>query len=149
VRRVARTGTNLVQASLRRFGYEVRRVSAPAGAAWPNPFIWIRETQNIRTIVDIGANVGDFSAFVSRFLGASATYAFEPLESCQAALAARADSIPNFHAHRLALAEGQPLFEEVHALLADLGFKDQVTVRKTGQPLFAHCLYVRRESRKP
>ena len=48
----------------------------------------------------------------------------------------------------VAMYEGQPLFDEVHALLAELGlrlagFKDQIDDPETGQPLFAHCLYHR------
>lgn len=44
--------------------------------------------------------------------------------------------------------DGQPLFEEVHDLLAGLGFrfcgmKNQIDSPQTGQPLFAHCLYRR------
>lgn len=43
--------------------------------------------------------------------------------------------------------DGQPLFEEAHELLVNLGFrfsgiKNQVASPKTGQPLFMHCLYV-------
>lgn len=43
--------------------------------------------------------------------------------------------------------DGQPLFEEVHELLVNFGFrfagiKNQVDSPKTGQPLFMHCLYV-------
>lgn len=45
---------------------------------------------------------------------------------------------------------GQPLFEEVHRLLEACGlrmagFKNQINDPGTGRPLFAHCLYVRRE----
>ena len=44
--------------------------------------------------------------------------------------------------------DGQALFDEVHAQLAELGlrlagFKDQIDNPETGQPLFAHCLYHR------
>jgi FkbM family methyltransferase len=44
--------------------------------------------------------------------------------------------------------EGQPLFEEVHALLVELGFrfagvKNQIDSSASKQPLFAHCFYVR------
>ena len=46
--------------------------------------------------------------------------------------------------------EDQPLFEEVHDLLRGLGFrfagvKNQIDSPRTGQPLFAHCLYQRAE----
>lgn len=44
--------------------------------------------------------------------------------------------------------ENQPLFEEVHDQLVGLGFrfagmKNQIDSPRTGQPLFAHCLYYR------
>jgi FkbM family methyltransferase len=44
--------------------------------------------------------------------------------------------------------DGQPLFEEVHLQLTALGFrfagmKNQIDSPRTGQPLFAHCLYRR------
>lgn len=44
--------------------------------------------------------------------------------------------------------ENQPVFEEVHADLADLGFRftglrNQINSKATGQPLFGHALYVR------
>ena len=44
--------------------------------------------------------------------------------------------------------DGQPLFDEVHQQLEGLGlrlagFKDQIGNARTGQPLFAHCLYHR------
>lgn len=47
-----------------------------------------------------------------------------------------------------AIYDGQPLFEEVHDALVRCGLrfagiKNQVSSR-TGQPLFAHCYYVRR-----
>ncbi len=43
--------------------------------------------------------------------------------------------------------DGQPLFEEAHDLLVNIGFrfsgiKNQVDSPTTGQPLFMHCLYV-------
>lgn len=233
-----------MQSGLRRFGFEVRRAGAPAGAAWPDPWIWIRETQGIRTIIDIGAHAGEFSTFLAGFLDVSATYAFEPLPACQERLRACAARIPDFHVFPVALADrsgvevfyentygpsssllhvglihkrefphtdgetptavqvqrlddvldadrlarnifikidvqgveervirggrrvfgaaqivmvemaflelydGQPLFEGVHEALREAGLrfagvKDQVVVRPTGQPLFAHCLYIR------
>lgn len=48
--------------------------------------------------------------------------------------------------------DGQPLFEEAHELLVNMGFrfsgiKNQVDSLTTGRPLFMHCLYVNK-SRK-
>jgi FkbM family methyltransferase len=50
--------------------------------------------------------------------------------------------------------DGQPLFEEVHALLQACGlrlagFKNQIDEPQTGQPLFAHCLYHRPAASSP
>jgi FkbM family methyltransferase len=50
--------------------------------------------------------------------------------------------------------DGQPLFEEVHALLRACGlrlagFKNQIDEAQTGQPLFAHCLYHRPAASPP
>jgi FkbM family methyltransferase len=243
--KVTRAVGRLVQPALRRFGRELRPVP-PVGAAelapelWP----WLRQTQGIRTVVDIGANNGDFAAFLASCLGAVTTYAFEPLASARAELRAKSASIPDLHVFDVALSdhegsaefyensygpsssllrvnatsraefpqtageaptmvrvarlddvidadglernvlvkidvqgledrvirggqrvfstascvlaemsfvpmyEGQPLFEEVHALLVALGFRfagmrNQISSRRSGQPLFAHCLYMR------
>ena len=44
--------------------------------------------------------------------------------------------------------DGQPLFEDVHTLLVEKGFrfhgmKNQIHSEKSGEPLFSHCLYIR------
>ncbi|MCC7369969.1 MAG: FkbM family methyltransferase [Chloroflexi bacterium] len=54
----------------------------------------------------------------------------------------------------VAVYENQPLFEEVHTLLAGCGlrlagFKNQIDDAESGQPLFAHCLYRRPDHRTP
>jgi hypothetical protein len=48
----------------------------------------------------------------------------------------------------VALYEGQPQFEEVHDLLVRLGYRlaglrNHIDSPRSGQPLFAHCLYLR------
>lgn len=233
----------LIAGALGRLGYEIRRVggtSPPMRDLWP----WLRDTQNIRTVIDIGAHNGEFAAFLSGYFKPSATYVFEPLASCAPALREKAASIPNFHVFDAALSdysgqgrlyqnsyapatsllqvsevsksefpetsgetptlvriarlddqldpdslernilikidiqgfedrairggrrvfsaakcvliemafvpmyEGQPLFGEVHPLLVMLGFrfagiKNQIDSPRSGQPLFAHCLYIR------
>jgi FkbM family methyltransferase len=239
-----RVAKQTVAKTVRRFGYELQRIK-DAPAPQPDFWVWLRQSQQIRTVIDIGANVGEFAAFLFRYFQPNALYAFEPLPSCQSALQARAAVSPNFQVFPLALSDhagrecfyensyppsssllrigdisrqefpqtsgespcvvqvalldsvlraadleknifikidvqgvedrvirggrnvfaaascvliemsfasmydGQPLFEEVHVLLADLGLrfagmKNQIAAR-SGQPLFAHCLYVRAE----
>jgi FkbM family methyltransferase len=53
----------------------------------------------------------------------------------------------------ISMYHGQPLFEEVHDLLHGLGLRlagvrNQICSTRSGEPLFAHCLYVR-DDRRP
>jgi FkbM family methyltransferase len=236
-----------VKRMLYRLGYEIR----PIGAAleFSEIWRWLRETQRIRTVIDIGAHNGDFGAFLAGFFQATSTYAFEPSRSCEAVLQEKARTVHNYRPFQLALSDregdvdwyensygpassllrvgqisktefpqtatetlsrvrqarlddildadvlerdilikldvqgaedrvirggrrvfaaahcvlvemsfvsmydGQPLFEEVNRLLDELGFrfaglKNQIHSAHSGQPLFAHCLYLRTADRK-
>lgn len=225
-----------------RLGYDIRRVDASSHLEL-DLWIWLKKTQNIRTIIDIGANKGEFAQFLARYFNASSVYVFEPLPSCMPEIKTRLSNISNIKIFNLALSDytgsecfyqnsyapasslmrvsnisknefpqtkgetpitvniatlddkintdslnknvlikidvqgmedrvikggqkvfsaakcvliemsfvpmfvGQPLFEEVHTLLVDLGFrfsgiKNQIASKKTGQVLFCHCLYV-------
>jgi FkbM family methyltransferase len=209
-----------------------------------NFWSWLRQEYDINAVIDIGANNGDFAAFLANFFSPKVIYAFEPLKSCLPALEATQQSIQNLKVFNLALSdnsgqatfyensyapsssllhvsdyskdefpqtkgetqitvevaklddildgesvpkdilikidcqgtedlviaggkkifslakcvlievsfvpmyEKQPLFEDIHQILAGLGYrfagiKNQISSVKNGQPLFAHCLYVR------
>jgi FkbM family methyltransferase len=213
----------------------------------PDMWPWIRQTFAIKTIIDIGANNGDFAEFLATYFNAEATYVFEPLPTCLSDLEQKKQTIKNLHIFNVALSSnpgqqtffandygpassllrvsdssktefpqtsqesstlvevatldsllakanltadvlikidvqgledkviqgglktfgqatcvliemsfvpmyvGQPLFGDVHSLLASLGYtlagiKNQVCSPTTGQPLFAHCLYLRQTS---
>ncbi|MBW4620697.1 MAG: FkbM family methyltransferase [Cyanosarcina radialis HA8281-LM2] len=204
---------------------------------------WLRETFSIKTIIDIGANNGEFAEFLAGYFHAEATYVFEPLKLYVPELESRTGKIANLKIFNVALSnerssqdfyqnsygpassllrvndvsiqefpqtagetklvvdvapldelieteslqpdvfikidvqgvedkviqggkkifssarcvliemsfalmyKEQPLFEEIHSLLVDLGFrfagiKNQI-VSSEGQPLFAHCFYLR------
>jgi FkbM family methyltransferase len=240
----------LLQSRLRRFGYEFRAIPSTAARQAPDLWPWLKDTQGIRTVIDIGAHNGDFAAFLARCFGARTIYAFEPLAAARLELQAKTAAIPELRIFDVALSDSsgsvpffensygpsssllrvseisrrefpetsgevptvvraarlddvldadrlernilikidvqgledrvirggpsvfsaascvliemsfvpmydrQPLFEEVHSLLVDLGFrfagiKNQIASRRSGQPLFAHCLYVRSGCAKP
>ena len=40
---------------------------------------WLRQTYSIETIIDIGANNGEFAEFLASYFNAKETYVFEPL----------------------------------------------------------------------
>src|SRR4051794_38151517 len=105
----------IVQRRLRRYGYSLvpasaRGAGAPAWDVWS----WIRETSDIRTIVDIGANTGAYVSYLHEFFHPAAIHAFEPLAACQPKLAALREQIPALTIHQLALADepGQETFFE-------------------------------------
>ncbi|MBN1593389.1 MAG: FkbM family methyltransferase [Candidatus Coatesbacteria bacterium] len=82
----------------RLLGLEVRRIPPF------EPYSWLRE-RNIRTVLDIGANVGQFAAQIHRVLPDATIYSFEPLPDCYEDLVARMGQFPDFHALNLALGD--------------------------------------------
>lgn len=65
----------------------------------------LAQEYDVRTVLDVGANRGEFAkAAAERFPGA-VVHAFEPLESCAEKLQALEASHPNVRAHRFALGD--------------------------------------------
>ena len=87
-----------------RLGLDIRKVGE-GHSSEHDLFPWVRDTQNIQTVIDIGANNGDFAAFLYRFFKPKATYVFEPLASCAEDLRSKASSIPNFYVFNLGLSD--------------------------------------------
>jgi FkbM family methyltransferase len=235
------------QRRLRQVGYSLvaahsRETGSPNWDVWD----WVAAQAQIRTIIDIGANDGEYGAYLHDFFAAATVHAFEPLASSRASLESLRGRIPGLTIHPVALSdesgtatffenafgpassllrisdearrsfpetdravpvtvplarlddvlpvgalerdifikidvqgaedrvirggqavfsaasvvliemsfapfyEGQPLFGEIHQQLEACGlrmagFKNQINDPGSGRPLFAHCLYVRRE----
>ncbi|MCB0490379.1 MAG: FkbM family methyltransferase [Cyclobacteriaceae bacterium] len=58
-----------------------------------------------KTVIDIGANRGHFSAAIRYVFPDSAIFAFEPLRDCYDALCKRGRNFSNFHAYNVALSD--------------------------------------------
>ncbi len=86
----------------------------PTPAPPKDVWVWLRSTARIGTVIDIGANTGDYAEFLDGFFKPSTIYAFEPLASCQPRLAALAEKMPHLRVFRVALseAEGEETFWE-------------------------------------
>src|SRR5919199_1024433 len=72
---------------------------------------WFKDA-GINTVIDIGANTGQFTQLVHTIPPRARLYAFEPLPDCFATLVRRAAHIPNFTAFNVGLgrAEGTLTF---------------------------------------
>ncbi|MHC4521002.1 MAG: FkbM family methyltransferase [Planctomycetota bacterium] len=79
-------------------GYDVRRIPRY------QPFGWLRDW-NIRTVLDVGANVGQFAASIHRALPQARVYAFEPLRGCCEQLRKTMAGVSDFQAFEFALGD--------------------------------------------
>lgn len=82
-------------------GFLARRNKIPL--AW-HRFIWlIQKDHRISTVLDLGANEGQFSEAVSRLLPDASFHLFEPLPTCQASLRALRSKIAKMRLYPVAL----------------------------------------------
>jgi FkbM family methyltransferase len=64
---------------------------------------WLRQICSIKTIIDIGANHGEFAEFLADYFDAEETYVFEPLKLYVPELHNRAKKIANLKIFNVAL----------------------------------------------
>lgn len=229
---------------LKKSGYQISRVGNPE-VNGKNIFNWLDSILNIKTIIDIGANDGEFGHFLFKYFGAQKIYAFEPLPFCVPLVEKCYKNSSHLNLYNIALSnyegeeilyqnsyppassllrvskisktefpqtngekpiktkvktldsilgniklekdilikidvqgvedkvikggekifaqanavliemsfvtiyEKQPIFDEINTLLVNSGFrfmglKNQISSENTGQPLFAHCLYLKK-----
>ena len=90
------------------FGLEIKRTSSV-----DFNYKWL-EDQDIRTILDIGASVGDFSISIHKILPQAQIYAFEPLKDSYDKLVKNLKHLPKFQAFNCALGDKDNADAEIH-----------------------------------
>lgn len=68
---------------------------------WP----WLKADFDFKTLVDLGANTGEFGEFIATYLGIDSVHAFEPLPACRSELEERAKKFPNFEIYPVGLSD--------------------------------------------
>ena len=63
---------------------------------------WLRG-KDIKTVIDVGANTGQFAKYIHKLLPDARIYSFEPLKNCYDQLHKNMKAIPNFRAFQFAL----------------------------------------------
>jgi FkbM family methyltransferase len=88
----------LIKLLFRACGLDVRR-SLPF-----EPYAWLKD-MNIKTILDVGANTGQFASEFHGLFPEAKLYSFEPLEDCYNKLLEKMRHISEFHAFNFALGD--------------------------------------------
>lgn len=96
----------LMQRRVRRYGYSLVAAPPPtAGVPEWEIWSWVRSTTSIGTVIDIGANDGEYARYLNEFYKPQVIHAFEPLDNCQPKLAALAQELPHLTVHQVALSD--------------------------------------------
>ena len=93
-----KTVKSVVKATFHLCGLDIRRIPRFG------PYEWLKD-MNIKTILDIGANTGQFALQFHRLFPDAKLYSFEPLEDCYNELKKRMRKVDNFEAFNMALAD--------------------------------------------
>lgn len=113
----------VVRRILNRWGYEVRRVQEASEAGKPDIWTWLRTSGGINTILDIGANTGEFAEYLSSYFDARQTIAIEPLPACAAQIRQRKRAIRNLTVFECAVSDHAgraTLFENAYSPASSL-----------------------------
>jgi FkbM family methyltransferase len=89
----------LTKSLFRLCGLDLRRVDPTE-----SNYGWLPK-QNISTVLDIGANTGQFAQRIHKILPYAAIFSFEPIEGCYNHLVKNMINVPNFRAFNYALGD--------------------------------------------
>jgi FkbM family methyltransferase len=82
--------------------FELRRINNKFEPHKEDAFNWMKNL-DIRTVLDVGANIGQFAEQIHAILPEAAIYSFEPLRECYEQLLTNMGHVPKFRAFNFAL----------------------------------------------
>ena len=88
--------------ALRVTGYQFTRRPSVARDIAARKYGWLQK-MDIATVLDIGANIGQFAEMIRQIVPQAMIYSFEPLQSCFKILAAKACSLTPMECFAVAL----------------------------------------------
>lgn len=89
---------NTIQEFANKFGYEVRKKQT-----WKT-YEWLAN-EGIKTVFDVGANIGQFAKHIHRIIPDAQIYSFEPLKNCFEGLKLTVKDIPGISCFNYALGQ--------------------------------------------
>jgi FkbM family methyltransferase len=94
---------SLILKSLRLMGYELSKIEYVLRAE-KQKTLWL-ENYGIKTVIDIGANEGQFAKYINQILPKAMIYSFEPLPDCHEKLLVNSSTIQKFQSFNIALGD--------------------------------------------
>jgi FkbM family methyltransferase len=94
---------NIIQNIVRKFGYEINNYENQQKRK-ADKWKWLQNL-DIETVLDIGANTGQFAEFIINIIPKASLYAFEPLESEYSRLNINLGRNPRFKAFNIGLGD--------------------------------------------
>ncbi|MCH7772311.1 MAG: FkbM family methyltransferase [Bacteroidetes bacterium] len=89
---------------LKQKGYHICKISTLESDIQAGKYAWLQD-MGIRTVLDVGANVGKFTTMISEILSNVNIYAFEPLADCYKELIENTKHLDNINYFNFALGE--------------------------------------------
>ena len=93
---------NFINRILRQIGIQVSRINTLERQIKKGEFKWLQEF-GIKTVLDIGANVGFFSLMINKILPDASIYSFEPLKDCYQSLVKNTKNIKRIECFNIAI----------------------------------------------
>lgn len=87
-----------IQNLFNKFGYEVKKIDRSTKFSWLS-------NEDIKTVLDIGANVGQFRTQIHSLLPNALIYSFEPIKSCFDELKQNTNNLDRCFCYNIALGE--------------------------------------------
>jgi len=89
---------------LKQKGYQICKISTLESDIKEGKYVWLQD-MGIRTVLDVGANVGKFTTMISKILTNVNIYSFEPLAGCYKELIENTKHLDNINYFNFALGE--------------------------------------------
>lgn len=87
---------------LRKYGYQISKIHTLEYKIREREYKWLQDF-GIKTVIDVGANVGQFALMIHKIINDAAIYSFEPINECYMELVNKKDRINNLKCFNLAL----------------------------------------------
>jgi len=92
----------IIAGILRKYGYQISKTHTLEYKISVGEYKWLQD-YGIKTVIDVGANIGQFALMIHKIINDAAIYSFEPISECYKELVNKEDQINKLKCFNLAL----------------------------------------------